>query len=279
MRHIRIALLVIALLISLVYSASVLMDNSMTTLQLVNEQNVKSHSHKLTRTTSSNSQTPINSKHTSLGSDTELKKKDPRQQANTRLSLPIDFMLVGIQLSSDTSLPKALIEYQGELYEYLLDEEILSQNITIKHIVDKKIVVEYKGTLFDVALTGPNLLLEDTNNDGERNAMLAMTPQQIGARPRIIEHLVILIPTPYIADGVIIRPGLNPALFSQVGFEDDDVLKKINGKSVTIEDELMAIKEELKTAHTLEFEVMRKGRMITLYLDIPSEALELTNDS
>jgi type II secretory pathway component PulC len=84
-----------------------------------------------------------------------------------------------------------------------------------------------------------------------------------------------MIPTPYIADGQLIYPGLNPALFAQAGFQPDDVLKTINGKSVTIESELEEIKQEFVNADTLVFEVMRKGRIITLYMDIPSESLTL----
>lgn len=195
---------------------------------------------------------------------------------NKNKGLPIAFLLVGIQQKTNEQDAKVILQANGELFEYALFDTLLDTDMQLVNIFESSVEVEYNAATYKVALTPPNILTSRSDTNEERYSdLIEMTPKEIGSRPRIIEHLMILIPTPYIADAQLVKPGLNPALFAKAGFQEDDLLKTINGKSVTIEEELEAIKEELKTAHTLEFEVMRKGRLVTLYLDIPSEALEI----
>jgi type II secretory pathway component PulC len=122
-------------------------------------------------------------------------------------------------------------------------------------------------------LIGPNLLEEKI--DKSISELLAMTPEEIGNRPQLLEHFVKLTPTPYIADGMLASPGISPTLFAQAGLEEDDVITSINGKSITVADEFSELKRTIRHADTLVINVIRRGRAITLYLDIPSEALTL----
>lgn len=104
-----------------------------------------------------------------------------------------------------------------------------------------------------------------------------MTPEQIGTRPRIIQHLMRLTPTPFIADGMLASPGLNPALFEQAGLLEDDVVKQVNGLRVTIPSELDEIQRRLPQLSTLELLIERRGRTLTIILDIPSESLSISH--
>jgi type II secretory pathway component PulC len=196
----------------------------------------------------------------------------------TELKLPKQFVVRGISLKNEQTneQAKTLLEYKGGLFEYVEKDYLLDTDMLLMKIKQKTVNIEYKVKIFTAELDDPNLLAVAEIEEEDFIELLSMTPEQIGARPRIIEHLVNLTATPYIADGMLIQPGLNPELFKSVGFQEDDVLKMINGKSVTLDEEFEMIKKELKTAQTLRFEVMRKGRLITLYLDIPSEALTIT---
>ena len=196
------------------------------------------------------------------------------------VTLPVKFLLKGIALADDDRKDSiALIEHKGGLIEYELFAYLLNTDMQLTAIRSNEVDVEYESNTFTVKISPPNMLAPTYRKSEKSYAdMLEMTPKQIGTRPRIIEHLFILTPTPYIADGKLVNPGLNPDLFAKAGFKPDDVLKTVNGKSVTIEEEFEAIKKELLSAQMLTFTVMRKGRMITLYLDIPSEALKLTVD-
>jgi type II secretory pathway component PulC len=210
----------------------------------------------------------------------------PSNESETEVqSLPFQLKVVGISVPSedlvDTSKSalneyKVLVQYEGQLYKLVVNDFIGNSNIRIANVFTSSINVEYEKAIYTVELTPPNLLASDFKEEEvPYRELLAMSAKDIGTRPRIIQHLISLTPTPYIADGMLISPGMNPALFEQAGFIADDVLKTINGKSVTVESEFDEIKDELKTATTLKFVVMRRGRMVTLYLDIPSETLEL----
>jgi general secretion pathway protein C len=227
--------------------------------------------------------TQINNTAPTQNIDIRAGSQSPNNMSNQTMaastSLPKTFLLRGALAEAEDVFPTALIEFRGGLTEYELGNYILDTDMRITRIANSNIVVEYNNQDFTIDLTPPNLLAPDFRKPSESRAkLLNMTPKEIGARPRIIEHMLVLTPTPYIADGRLVHPGLNPDLFRQAGFQEDDVLKTINGKSVTIEHELEEIKKELLDAQTLTFQVMRKGRIITLYLDIPSEALDVSYD-
>lgn len=271
----RIQILIVLLVLSAVYSlVSVFLVNNQTAGDVFLEPEANKHTH-----LGSNSSLPI---------DAHTKRRQVVPSADSRLhsvkntqdeiQLPKRFLLVGTRLKEENSSDRSevLLSYSGGLHNYFQNDFVLDSDMQLTAVYKSQIDVSYQGVVFTVELSPPNLLSSDFRHPEKTySEFLDMTPDKIGSRPRILEHLVILTPTPYIADGQLIYPGLNPNLFAQAGFMDDDVLKTINGKSVTIESELNEIKQEITGAQTLVFEVMRKGRIITLYLDIPSESLEI----
>lgn len=198
--------------------------------------------------------------------------------------LPIQFQLLAVQPSllnvnspQSSSLHnngKALIDYKGELSEFTAGDFVVIQDIILESIYQDHIKLRYKKALFYKYLAGENLY-KVKENTSRSSDILSMNTEEIGTRPKVLDHIVASTPTPYIADGVLVSPGINPALFNQAGFKTDDVLKTVNGLSVTSSDELEQINQLLAESHTLEFQVMRKGRLVTLYLHIPSEALSV----
>ncbi len=210
----------------------------------------------------------------------DAKISKPEITLQKKLSLPKAFTLVGIkQAVSSANQSVVLLQHQDGLQEYKINEFLLDTDMLLVEIQAEKIVLTYHNELFSVSLTPPNLLSNDYK-DKERSyaQMLSMSIDDIGNRPRIIEHFATLTSTPYIADAKLVSPGISPHLFQKIGFRTDDLVKSINGKSVTVDAEFELIKREIPNASTLTFLVMRKGRLITLYLDIPSETLELKRE-
>lgn len=275
----RVQILILLLVLSAIYS--------LVSIFLVNEQTHESaYLGDNTSNTSNafdNDRLPVNQSETSnkqITRQSSVQNNTAHNSANNDVEyeLPKQFILVGTRLKAENSSEQSevLLSYKGGLHEHFENDFLLDTDMQLTMVYENQIDVSYKERIFTLALHPPNLLASNFREPEKTySEFLEMTPEEIGSRPRILEHLIILTPTPYIADGQLIYPGLNPALFQQAGFKEDDVLKTINGKSVTIEPELDEIKKEMVNASTLVFEVMRKGRMITLYLDIPSEALEL----
>lgn len=214
------------------------------------------------------------------------KLQKPDLSAKPDKSLPFELALVGIsskganQYDKDSSGDSfVLVQFEDELHEHRVGDFIAQSDIQLTSINTQSINVSVHATSYVIVLTPPNLLAQNFKSEqAPYSQLIQMSASDIGTRPRIIEHLLTLTPTPYIADGKLVSPGINPMLFERAGFRADDVLKTINGKRVTVDEEFEDIKRELKTASTLTFVVMRKGRLIQLFLDIPSEALELTVD-
>ncbi|MFC4701007.1 PDZ domain-containing protein [Glaciecola siphonariae] len=198
-------------------------------------------------------------------------KPEQNSNAQSQSRLPISLKLIGTNQSARSS---ALIESQGIAEEFALGELIFNWPIQLVTIESEQVSVGFDNQIFVLNLVGPNLLAKETQE--EAFDFYRMSAEDIGTRPKIIEHIVNLTPTDFIADGMIASVGMNPSLFAQAGLQEDDVIKMINGKRVTVEDELADVQSSLQHSSTIVFTVERKGRMITLYLDIPSEALTIT---
>lgn len=195
---------------------------------------------------------------------TEQKKTDTQ-------ALPVSISLLGVSLDRGKAL--CLLEVNGYLQEYHIGDLVDGYPIQVIEIKAKQVFLGYGNNTYTLYLSEPNLLAKQTQKS--RESLLKMEAQEIGSRPQLVEHFVSLTATPYIADGMLASPGLNPSLFEQAGLVEDDVIKTINGKSVTILEEFNELQRNMRHADTLIIIVMRKGRQITLYLDIPAEALTL----
>lgn len=184
--------------------------------------------------------------------------------------LPISIKLIG----TNTQPPmQSLLESGGRALQYTVGDLVFSQAIQLIRIDEKQVRLAYNNKTFDIDLLGPNLLQQQIRR--ATADPYKMTPKQIGNRPKIIEHIVSLSPTDYIAGGMIAAQGMNPALFQQAGLKQDDIIMSINGYKVDSEDKLDSLQTSIEHSDTIVFEVIRRGRAITLYLDIPSEALTI----
>jgi type II secretory pathway component PulC len=119
---------------------------------------------------------------------------------------------------------------------------------------------------------------------GESNSLEAMqrrydytqmVADEIGERPKLIEHIVSFDDSSNESAGKRVFKGVNPGLFRAARFKENDVLLSINDVSVDDDDALRVLEENIPVVETLVFEVLRDGRLIKLYLDIPSEALKI----
>lgn len=195
---------------------------------------------------------------------------DPNSGVNID-ELPYQIQLLGLVYSKIESESYAQLETQEMIGEFSVDDEINDTSIYIKRINRKSIIVEFESVDYAIRLGRSNSL--------EKQQLLVefeqMTAKEIGSRPRKIEHIVTLLPNLFNDGGKIIIPGQNPDLFNSARFKEGDVLLEVNGFDIDDETNFGKLQEHVRTAQTLKFVVNRAGRRVTLYLDIPSEALKL----
>ncbi|MFT5277359.1 MAG: type II secretion system protein C [Glaciecola sp.] len=185
--------------------------------------------------------------------------------------LPVQLDLLGLVYSKLLTESYAQIAFDGNIAEFKIDEEIHSTLVYLNKVNKKSIFVDYQSVNYEIKLSQMNSL-EEQRILVEFNQM---TAKEIGSRPRQIEHIVGLLPSPFNDGGKLITPGQNPDLYNSARFKEGDVLLEVNGFNIDDEASFDELQTHIRTAQTLKFVVFRGGRRITLYLDIPSETLKM----
>jgi general secretion pathway protein C len=185
--------------------------------------------------------------------------------------LPIKVELMGLVYSKIATQSYSQLKVDDVPNLYKVDEEIGNTSVFVKDIRSAQVIIEFESKDYVLKLGSANSLEEAQNVE----TFSKMTPKEIGARPRQIEHIVRLLPNNFNDGGKVIIPGRNPALFRSAGFREGDVLLEVNGFSLDDENEFSEMQQQIRTAQTLVFKVNRAGQIVTLYLDIPHEALKL----
>jgi general secretion pathway protein C len=193
-----------------------------------------------------------------------------KRGAEHQTTLPIAIRLIGTQ----SSMPQiALIESDGIAKQFQIGDKVFSFDIELVDIASQHAIVAFNNTPFTIVLIGPNLL----NSEPEQSyqAFENMSVEEIGNRPRILEHVITFSASETSGKSAFASVGINPKLFAQAGLQEDDLIKSINDKDITDPEQLAQLQSLIPHADTLIFKVERDGRIITLYLDIPSRALNI----
>ncbi len=193
------------------------------------------------------------------------------QNNKTGGGLPVQLELLGLVYSKLSVESYVQIAVDGNIAEFNIDEEIHNTSIYLNRINKNSIFVDYQSVNYEIKLSQMNSL-EEQRILVEFNQM---TAKEIGSRPRQIEHIVGLLPSPFNDGGKLITPGQNPDLYNSARFKEGDVLLEVNGFNIDDEASFGELQTHIRTAQTLKFVVYRGGRRITLYLDIPSETLKM----
>jgi general secretion pathway protein C len=193
--------------------------------------------------------------------------------------------LLGVVVSDDNKQNSATIESELNTRTYYLNERIASSDATLIEIFFDRVLLRNEKNdeiilMLDKSAPDYGDFITDNTSDSSNSLTTAeqkALAKSIGNRPKELEHIVNTTPlgTEEGSDGFAVGPGLNPSLFRSAGFKEGDILKEINGLDLSIAEQYALAMAAIPNAHTLEFTVIRGGRTITLYLDIPSEGLSM----
>lgn len=193
---------------------------------------------------------------------------------------PLDLTLLGT-ISSDTpDQSSATIQSRLQVRTYFIDDQIAYTNAILTRIENDRVILLNDGQEQVLLIQGTassgkpdvaNNLTAADNENSEQSANL--TAAEIGNRPSKLEHIVSL--DKY--DDLAVSAGMNPKLYRDIGFKEGDKLRTVNGIDATDFDQLTLIDNAIGNTQMVEFVVLRDGRLVSLYLDIPSKALTLSN--
>lgn len=191
----------------------------------------------------------------------------------------LDLKLLAAIVANPINQSTAVIQANDLVTLYKLNDKIKQTELSIAAIYQNYIVLVLDDQEYELRLSAkqnPDIapaIFDETEVDPEQTAMNNQLANEIGNRPKELEHIVAITPG---TNGFYVTPGINPALFRAAKFKEGDVLQTINGKDVNIPEELDQAKSLIARAETLEFNVLRDGVLITLYLDIPAQDLSIS---
>lgn len=188
-----------------------------------------------------------------------------------RIILPIDILVLGTDVNKNI----ALLESKSEVITYQLGDFVFHQPIKFTQLSDTVVSLVFNNTVFELPLYDANLL--STKNEKDKIPFSQMTSEQIGTRPKLLEHIIDLTPLQTPMEDFHASPGKSYKLFTQAGLQEGDVIKRINNINVNEQANIKALSEQVHHLDSIKFEVQRNGKLATLYLDIPSEDLTFSN--
>lgn len=183
----------------------------------------------------------------------------------------LELRVTGISYTNEQALRIAIIEYANEKHEYSVDDMISGTDAVIKDILPDSVLVEHNGIVSQFRLSLASSAETTYTHEPETEAAPSEVESEIGNRPRELGHIV-AVPADYVpGTRLFASPGLNPKLFKNAGLQEGDEIVAINDMDFSLAELFDDIQDEIKSAHTLKFEVLRGGRKVIIYLDIPSE--------
>lgn len=188
-----------------------------------------------------------------------------------------DIRLVGVSYNSAPNRRIALLEHNSKQYQYRLDDYLFGTSAQVIDIDKQSILIAFNNEYYRLDLHRGTLasktsqtLSTSSNNKNSDVASIAA----IGNRPKKLSHIINVPESYHPGDKLYADYGLNPNLFKNAGFKAGDELLTVNGLDVSLADLFDDIQHKISTEHTLKFEVLRDGKKIVLFLDIPSETLK-----
>jgi len=197
-----------------------------------------------------------------------------RVMPETRLKL----ILRGVVAGEKGGVSGAIIASPSGDQSFYALGAALPGGATLKEVHDHHIVLLRNGQLETLQLPRDNLDVGDSNDGGPGpDSSSVATPQMSLSeyRDALLQNpqqlADVVQARPYHRDGVIgyqINPGRDPALFTQLGLQANDVITMVNGVRLDNPARGLSILQALRQQSQVSVEVIRDGVPQTLSIDL-----------
>lgn len=201
--------------------------------------------------------------------------------ADTRL---VNLTLNGTVASSIPNYAVAIISDGGKDQEVYKIGESVGNNATLHAVYADRVVLNEKGTLTNLKLP------REFSNIPERSAQRQLTPtRQTADNSKSLQAVVaqnltkltdVIRPTPYRVQGqqvgYRVYPGRDRRQFAALGLQPGDIIKDIDGQTLSDPSQAMQIFQSLGTAEQVTVTIERGGASETLTLK--TSQLDLGDD-
>ena len=202
-------------------------------------------------------------------------------------SLPdarVAFSVKGIVAATDPKSSVAILANQSEEENVYGIGDIIQTGTTLHEVHDHLIVIRQNGALYKMEL--PNDFPQGTPSIRRSSSQ---TQRAVSANTQSIQNVVsqnvskladVIRPTPYFVggqqQGYRVYPGRDRKQFAKLGLRPGDLIKDIDGASLTDPQQALQIFENLGNAEEVSVTVERNGQPQTLVLK--TSQLELDKD-
>lgn len=189
----------------------------------------------------------------------------------------LNVRLIGVSASSVPSRSAAIIEQRGQQSVYVVGDQLEGTSVTINAIYADRVILDNGGSeeslpLEDIGEQRPafSLQIEGSSTEPATANRVDEAAERIKANPQSMLDYVDI--SPLMQDGKLqgyrLRPGNQPQLFSDAGFESGDVAIAINGLDLTNMQEAMEAGQLLRDARILTITVLRNNEQMELELEL-----------
>ena len=235
-----------------------------------------------------------------FGKKTVTNKTNTAQQNEVINNAPetrLSINLTGIvAVSNDDKAGIAIIESQGRQVSYLVEEVVQGTRAEVAQILPDRVILSVNGRFETLMLDGldfskkvsmPVLAAREAQDMGpqkiEQSELQINATADPGVKEAIIETREELLSEPgklfdYIrvsqamSDGELIgyrlSPGKEPALFKQMGLQNNDLAVAINGYQLTDLQQAMAAINELRNTSDATITIERDGEQIDVQFSL-----------
>ena len=192
----------------------------------------------------------------------------------------LNLILVGVVAASDSNYSSAIISYKSKQGSYFLDSEIEGTQASVSEIHPDRVILNVNGAFQTLMLDGVDgkPAGKTVRKPIERRIKAEKAPvdveldrQEILDDPSKLTDYVRI--SPYREDGQVLgyrlRPGKNPELFEQAGFEKNDLAVELNGVDLLDTQQAFSLMKEFPTMTEINVTVERDGQLHELSLNIP----------
>ena len=209
----------------------------------------------------------------------------------------LNLTLSGVVASSDPKVAAAIIENRGNQNTYGINEKIEGTRAILTEVHVDKVIIK-NGTRHETLMldgvdfkksnsSQPRVVSNNrrpkptrTNSREQRKTLTgdaAQATRDLQKKPAGFTDYISI--SPYRRSGQLqgyrISPGKKPKLFKAAGFKAGDIVVEINGLNLTDPQQSLEAMQALRSAQSLQLTVNRGEETLTLYLDFPSEGLNL----
>ena len=217
-------------------------------------------------------QTPLFGQASSQQAVTQPRKED-KPVVESRLNIK----LIGTVVAGEKSAAMVSVQSSRKQEVFFLHEEI-QPHVTLEEVAATEIVVNNHGkrerisieagkpiaqaprvTAPQKAAAVPRVAMPDTINRKINRSKLNAQMRNFStllSQARVSPHFTNKKP-----DGFVISEIVKGSLYEEIGLKNGDIIKKVNGESVTGAEQAMRMYRELQSATFIDVEIERNGRL------------------